>query len=116
MRAPTRIIKNENGQSTIEASLILGAFLVALILSLKLALKFILLLSVDDFLESYLLCGVYRPAAYCKSELRQKIVQVHLRLESVQLIEHSNKIVAHLQVSNDLFESLQRSREYIKKP
>ena len=115
MHARTNLNNNEQGQSTIESALILCVFITTLIFTLKLALKFILLLSVDDFLESYLLCNAYQPAVFCKSELRQKTARVHLNLESVQLIEDSDKIVAYLQVSNGLFETLQRSREYHKR-
>ena len=110
-----RINRDSKGQSTIEGAIFLSVFAVALIFTLKLALKFILVLAVDDFLESYLLCNVYQPKAYCQSVLQQKMGYAHLRLNSVQLTENSDKLIAHLEVSSGLFENFRRSREYLKR-
>lgn len=112
-----RAIKSNSnkGQSVIETTFLLGFFVVSVLFTLKLALKFILILSVDDFLESYLLCNAYQSNAYCRADLDRKMRRAHIRLDSVELIEHPDKTIAHLQMSNGLFKTVRRSREYQKR-
>lgn len=109
------ISKCNKGQSLIETAILLGVFIVTILFTLKLALKFILFLSVDDFLESYLLCNAYRPQAYCRSELDQKMRRAHIQLDSIELVDQPDKLVAHLQISSGLFQTSRRSREYQKR-
>lgn len=113
MHAP--INQNTRGQSTIESAILLSVIAVALIYTLKLALKFILLLSVDDFLESYLICNAYQSQVRCRSVLQQKMSQAHLQLNSVQMTEHQDKFVADIEISSGLFANIRRSREYVKR-
>ncbi len=109
------LIQNRRGQTVVETTFVLGVLVTTTLITLKLAFKLVLLMAIDDFLESYLMCATYQPQSYCRTELQRKTNFVSLRLDSIRLIEQTNKLVASVQVSNGLYEKFQRSREYIKR-
>jgi hypothetical protein len=108
------LIKNSRGQSLIETTIILGFVSAALFSVLKMATIFLLTLSVDDFLESYLLCSIYRPAKTCQLSLNHKLNLVNLRLVSISSEFGINQTVVHLTAFSNLNRTIKRSRKYVK--
>ena len=97
----------------IETSIILGFITAALFAILKMATLFVLTLSVDDFLESYVLCSAYENPRQCQNVLTQKLILLNMRLESVTIQASPERTVAHLIVNSRFNKSIQRSREYV---
>lgn len=101
-------IKNNHGQALIETSIILSFISAALFATLKIAFVFILTLSVDDFLESYMMCSIYENSNQCQIILTQKLNLISLRLVSVT----KSELKSELTVQTRFNKTIKRSREY----